>query len=420
MCWHAPELNAVFSGDTLFQGGPGATGRSFSDFPTILESISGRLGNLPGETVVYTGHGDTTTVGDEIVNYDEWVAAEAEPPIPRQLSCQSCRTAELPIGAATSLEDAALLRRVLLLGQRPGIPQRRQLPDLLQPHTLVRRRVTGHRRGPGTPCRRVVRHQLVRLERSRFLPDPRRPRQRGEQREQSEGEETTEQPQHPATRAVAPECQLWLDVPVDGSVDLDVVVALLRNLDRPDPHMHIAVDRRCPADAFGHLRARHAGGWGDAESQVRDRKSACRPAGGHGVEIDGHLTRGQVQVGRARDRHFAVGVVLVENEGIQDERGDETQNGRDQGDDGNHDRDPRREPHGGSLSRLGLYRRANQPCLQAHPQTVAESLPRIGKPDLWIAARTGSVGTENGYAPAVSVSAPSAKKAGKSGGSHGT
>ena len=74
VCWHAPELNAVFSGDPLFQGGPGATGRSFSDFPTILESISGRLGPLPGETVVYTGHGDSTTVGDEIVHYDEWVA----------------------------------------------------------------------------------------------------------------------------------------------------------------------------------------------------------------------------------------------------------------------------------------------------------------------------------------------------------
>ncbi len=74
VCWYAPELSAVFSGDTLFSGGPGATGRSFSDFPTILQSISGRLGVLPGGTVVYTGHGDTTTVGDEIVHYDEWVA----------------------------------------------------------------------------------------------------------------------------------------------------------------------------------------------------------------------------------------------------------------------------------------------------------------------------------------------------------
>jgi glyoxylase-like metal-dependent hydrolase (beta-lactamase superfamily II) len=73
-CWHAPDLSAVFSGDTLFQGGPGATGRSYSDFPTILASISQRLGQLPGDTVVYTGHGDTTTIEDELVNYDEWVA----------------------------------------------------------------------------------------------------------------------------------------------------------------------------------------------------------------------------------------------------------------------------------------------------------------------------------------------------------
>ena len=72
VCWYAPELGAVFSGDTLFSGGPGATGRSFSDFPTILKSISGRLGALPADTVVYTGHGDTTSIGDEIVHYDEW------------------------------------------------------------------------------------------------------------------------------------------------------------------------------------------------------------------------------------------------------------------------------------------------------------------------------------------------------------
>lgn len=72
-CLHAPELSAVFSGDTLFQGGPGATGRSYSDFPTILASISEKLGKLPGDTVVYTGHGDTTTIGGELVNYDEWV-----------------------------------------------------------------------------------------------------------------------------------------------------------------------------------------------------------------------------------------------------------------------------------------------------------------------------------------------------------
>lgn len=74
VCWFAPDLGAVFSGDTLFRGGPGATGRSFSDFPTILGSIRNRLGTLPEETIVYTGHGDTTKIGDEIVDYDEWLA----------------------------------------------------------------------------------------------------------------------------------------------------------------------------------------------------------------------------------------------------------------------------------------------------------------------------------------------------------
>ena len=73
-CLYAPALGAVFSGDTLFAGGPGATGRSFSDFGTILGSIKDKLGVLPADTVVYTGHGDSTTIGGEIVNYDDWVA----------------------------------------------------------------------------------------------------------------------------------------------------------------------------------------------------------------------------------------------------------------------------------------------------------------------------------------------------------
>ena len=63
----------VFSGDTLFHGGPGATGRSFSDFPTILESIRIKLLSLPAETVVHTGHGADTTVGQEAESYDAWV-----------------------------------------------------------------------------------------------------------------------------------------------------------------------------------------------------------------------------------------------------------------------------------------------------------------------------------------------------------
>jgi glyoxylase-like metal-dependent hydrolase (beta-lactamase superfamily II) len=74
VCLHAPELRTVFSGDTLFQGGPGATGRSYSDFDTIVESIRGRLLTLPSDTVVRTGHGDTTQIGTETPHLEEWIA----------------------------------------------------------------------------------------------------------------------------------------------------------------------------------------------------------------------------------------------------------------------------------------------------------------------------------------------------------
>ncbi len=65
-CLHAPGLGTVFTGDTLFCGGPGATGRSYSDKPTILKSIRARLLTLPGDTVVRTGHGDDTTIAAEV------------------------------------------------------------------------------------------------------------------------------------------------------------------------------------------------------------------------------------------------------------------------------------------------------------------------------------------------------------------
>ena len=65
VCLHAPDLGCVFTGDTLFNGGPGATGRSYSDAELIVESIRERLFALPDETVVYTGHGDDTTIGAE-------------------------------------------------------------------------------------------------------------------------------------------------------------------------------------------------------------------------------------------------------------------------------------------------------------------------------------------------------------------
>jgi len=73
-CLSASELGAVFTGDTLFAGGPGATGRSYSDFGTIVASIRDRLFTLPDDTVVHTGHGDSTTIGTERPHLDEWIA----------------------------------------------------------------------------------------------------------------------------------------------------------------------------------------------------------------------------------------------------------------------------------------------------------------------------------------------------------
>ncbi|TQR85260.1 MBL fold metallo-hydrolase [Mycobacterium hodleri] len=74
VCLYLPEAGALFSGDTLFNGGPGATGRSYSDFPTIVDSIRDSLFALPDETRVHTGHGDHTTIGAEAPHLAEWIA----------------------------------------------------------------------------------------------------------------------------------------------------------------------------------------------------------------------------------------------------------------------------------------------------------------------------------------------------------
>lgn len=73
VCLYCPELGVLFSGDTLFAGGPGATGRSFSDFPTIVESIDMLIKELPADTLVHTGHGDSTTLAAEAPHRQEWL-----------------------------------------------------------------------------------------------------------------------------------------------------------------------------------------------------------------------------------------------------------------------------------------------------------------------------------------------------------
>jgi glyoxylase-like metal-dependent hydrolase (beta-lactamase superfamily II) len=74
VCLYVPALETVFTGDTLFAGGPGATGRSFSSFPTIIRSIHDVLLTLPPQTRVLPGHGEETTIGKEAPHFDEWVA----------------------------------------------------------------------------------------------------------------------------------------------------------------------------------------------------------------------------------------------------------------------------------------------------------------------------------------------------------
>ncbi|GAA0936169.1 MBL fold metallo-hydrolase [Virgisporangium aurantiacum] len=72
-CIHAAADGVLFTGDTLFSGGPGATGRSYSSFDTIIGSIRERLLTLPSGTVVHTGHGASTTIGAEAPSLPEWI-----------------------------------------------------------------------------------------------------------------------------------------------------------------------------------------------------------------------------------------------------------------------------------------------------------------------------------------------------------
>lgn len=64
----------VFSGDTLFPGGPGATRWDYSSFGQIMDSVENHLFTLPEPTIVYPGHGAETTIGAEKPHASEWRA----------------------------------------------------------------------------------------------------------------------------------------------------------------------------------------------------------------------------------------------------------------------------------------------------------------------------------------------------------
>lgn len=74
VCFVLPGLKTVLSGDTLFQGGPGATRWEYSSFSDILSSIEGKLLTLSGDTRVLTGHGDETTIEAERPQMEAWRA----------------------------------------------------------------------------------------------------------------------------------------------------------------------------------------------------------------------------------------------------------------------------------------------------------------------------------------------------------
>lgn len=73
VCFHLEGSPVLFSGDTLFPGGPGNTKMDGGDFDTIIESIRSRLFTMPDETLVMPGHGKDTTIGTERPHLQEWI-----------------------------------------------------------------------------------------------------------------------------------------------------------------------------------------------------------------------------------------------------------------------------------------------------------------------------------------------------------
>lgn len=73
MCFALEGSPLLFSGDTLFPGGPGNTSFEGGDFATIIDSLDQRLFVYPAETIVLPGHGDWTSIGAERPHLQEWV-----------------------------------------------------------------------------------------------------------------------------------------------------------------------------------------------------------------------------------------------------------------------------------------------------------------------------------------------------------
>ena len=73
ICFQLVDKPLLFSGDTLFPGGPGATKFEGSSFEAIIESIDRRLFTLPPETIVLPGHGLDTTIAAERPHLQEWI-----------------------------------------------------------------------------------------------------------------------------------------------------------------------------------------------------------------------------------------------------------------------------------------------------------------------------------------------------------
>jgi glyoxylase-like metal-dependent hydrolase (beta-lactamase superfamily II) len=74
MCFLLEGAPVLFSGDTLFPGGPGATSFPGGDFPTIIRSLEDRLfAPLAPDVLVLPGHGDDTTIGNERPHLQEWI-----------------------------------------------------------------------------------------------------------------------------------------------------------------------------------------------------------------------------------------------------------------------------------------------------------------------------------------------------------